>query len=102
MTTRIPTLTVSHLWRQWGEPHRKRDCTVPSIRLSGKWMSQLGIASGQKICVTTNGATITLSPISFDATGMNSKCVVGVPAAVQLESLRTGSRTTRKCDLLYS
>ena len=88
MTTRIRTLTVSRLYREWGEPHLKRECTVPSIRLSGNWLSRLGIAPGQKIRVATNGATITLAPISFDSKlrrygGVNSKCVVGVPAVLQ-------------------
>jgi hypothetical protein len=46
-TTR--TLTVSSLHREWGEPHRKNECVVPSIRLNGKWLSALGIAPGQKI-----------------------------------------------------
>jgi hypothetical protein len=39
---------------------------VPSIRLNGKWLSQLGIAPGQKIRVVTNGAIITLAPVSFE------------------------------------
>jgi len=63
MTTRMRTLTVSRLYREWGEPHRKRECVVPSIRLNGKWLSQLGIAPGQKIRVVTNGAIITLAPV---------------------------------------
>jgi hypothetical protein len=67
MINRMRTLTVSRLYRESGELHRKRECTVPSIRLSGKWLSQLGIAPGQKIRVTTNGATITLAPISFES-----------------------------------
>jgi hypothetical protein len=29
--TRIRTLTVSRLYREWGEPHRKRECVVPGI-----------------------------------------------------------------------
>jgi hypothetical protein len=63
MTKRIRSLTVSRLHREWGEPHRKHECVVPSIRLNGKWLSTLGIAPGQKIRVVTNGAIITLAPV---------------------------------------
>jgi hypothetical protein len=66
MTNRIRTLTVSRLYREWGELHRKRECTVPSIRLSGKWLSRLGIAPGQEICAAINGATITLASVTFE------------------------------------
>jgi hypothetical protein len=61
------TLTVSSLHRQWGERHRKNECVVPSIRLNGKWLTALGFVSGQKIRVITNGAIITLAPVSFDS-----------------------------------
>jgi hypothetical protein len=47
------TLTVSSLHREWGEPHRKNECVVPSIRLNGKWLTALGFVSGQKIRVVT-------------------------------------------------
>jgi hypothetical protein len=60
-------LTVSRLYREWGEPHRKRECVVPSVRLNGKWLESLGIVPGQKIRVVTNGPIITLAPISFDS-----------------------------------
>jgi hypothetical protein len=61
------TLTVSSLHREWGELHRRRECAVPSIRLNGKWLTSLGIVAGQKIRVITNGAIITLAPVSFDS-----------------------------------
>jgi hypothetical protein len=60
------TLTVSALYRQWGEEHRKGECVVPSIRLSGKWLAALGLAPGQKIRVVTNGSIITLGPVAFE------------------------------------
>jgi hypothetical protein len=60
------TLTVSTLFRQWGEGHRKNECVVPSIRLSGKWLAALGLVTGQKIRVITNGSIITLAPVAFD------------------------------------
>jgi Toxin SymE, type I toxin-antitoxin system len=60
------TLTVSTLFRQWGEGHRKNECTVPSIRLNGKWLAALGIAPGQKIRVITKGSIITIAPVAFD------------------------------------
>jgi len=60
-------LTVSSLHREWGQPHRKNECVVPSIRLNGKWLAALGIVSGQKIRVVTNGAIVTLAPMSFDS-----------------------------------
>jgi hypothetical protein len=72
MTNRIRTLTVSRLYREWGEPHRKRECTVPSIRLNGRWLAALGVEPGQKISVITNGATITLAPISFESGELTS------------------------------
>jgi hypothetical protein len=59
------TLTVSSLYRQWGA-HRKSECVVPNIRLSGYWLSALGFASGQKVRVVTNGSIITIAPIAFD------------------------------------
>jgi hypothetical protein len=65
MTTTRPTtrtLTVSSLYRQWGEPHRKRECIVPSIRLNGQWLAALGFVSGKKISVATNGTAITITP----------------------------------------
>ena len=52
MTTTRPTtrtLTVSSLYREWGELHRKKECIVPSIRLNGKWLAALGFVSGEKI-----------------------------------------------------
>jgi hypothetical protein len=67
MSNRMRTLTVSRLYRQWGEPHRKRECVVPSVRLNGKWLESLGIVPGLKIRVTTNGATITLAPVNFES-----------------------------------
>jgi hypothetical protein len=57
------TLTVSTLYRQWGEGHRKNECAVPSIRLNGKWLAALGLVSGQKIRVITNGSIITIAPV---------------------------------------
>ena len=75
------TLTVSSLHREWGEPHRKRECIVPSIRLNGKWLTSLGIKRGQKIRVITNGGTITLVPV------LDSE-----PTALPSESFPQGSR----------
>jgi hypothetical protein len=63
----IRTLTVSSLHRQWGEPHRRNECVVPSIRLNGRWLAALGIVSGQKILVTTNDTIITIKPVTFDS-----------------------------------
>lgn len=63
---KMRTLTVSSLHREWGEAHRKNECVVPSIRLNGKWLAALGIVAGQRIRVITNGAIITLAPVSFD------------------------------------
>jgi hypothetical protein len=60
------TLTVSSLHREWGEAHRREHSVVPSIRLNGNWLSALGIMPGQKIRVVTNGAVITLTPVSFE------------------------------------
>ena len=60
------TLTVSTLYRQWGEMHQKNECTVPSIRLNGKWLAALGLVPGQKIRVVTNGSIITIAPVAFD------------------------------------
>jgi hypothetical protein len=42
MTTtksKIRTLTVSRLYREWDQPHRKNECIVPSIRLNGNGAS---------------------------------------------------------------
>jgi hypothetical protein len=55
------TLTVSSLYRQWGEEHRKNECCVPSIRLNGKWLAALGFVQGQKIRVVANGSIITIA-----------------------------------------
>jgi Toxin SymE, type I toxin-antitoxin system len=60
------TLTVSSVYREWGPVHRKTGCTVPSIRLNGKWLAALGLAPGQKVRVINNGAIITIAPIAFD------------------------------------
>ena len=57
-------LTVSSLYRQWGEGYHKKECLVPSIRLNGKWLVALGLAAGQKVRVTTDGSTITIQPIA--------------------------------------
>lgn len=59
------TLTVSSLHREWGPAHRKNEDVVPSIRLNGKWLAAVGIAPGQKIRVVTNGAIITIAPVSL-------------------------------------
>jgi Fe2+ transport system protein FeoA len=67
MINRMRTLTVSRLYREWGEVHRKNECVVPSIRLNGKWLAALGIVPGQQVRVVTNGATITIEPVSFDS-----------------------------------
>jgi hypothetical protein len=61
------TLTVSSLHREWGEPHRKNECVVPSNRLNGKWLTALGIVAGQKIRVVTNGPIITITPVAYDS-----------------------------------
>ncbi len=61
------TLTVSSLHREWGSARRKNECVVPSIRLNGKWLAALGLVPGQRIRVITNGAIITLAPVSFDS-----------------------------------
>ena len=47
-----------------GRGHRKNECTVPSIRLCGKWLAALGLVSGQKIRVMTNGSIITIAPVA--------------------------------------
>jgi Toxin SymE, type I toxin-antitoxin system len=60
------TLTVSALYRQWGEAHRKNECAVPNIRLNGKWLAALGLVPGQKIRVVTNGSIITIAPVAFN------------------------------------
>jgi hypothetical protein len=65
-SSRQRTLTVSTVFRQWGEGHRKNECVVPSIRLNGKWLAALGLVSGQKIRVITNGSIITIAPVAFD------------------------------------
>jgi hypothetical protein len=57
------TLTVSTLYRQWGEAHRKNESVVPSIRLNGKWLAALGLVPGQKVRVVTNGSIITIAPV---------------------------------------
>ena len=56
------TLTVSSLYREWGSPHRKNGCVVPSIRLNGKWLVALGLVPGQKLRVVSNDTTITITP----------------------------------------
>ena len=57
-------LTVSSLYRQWGEGYDKKECIVPTIRLNGKWLAALGLAAGEKVRVTTDGSTITIQPIA--------------------------------------
>jgi type I toxin-antitoxin system toxin SymE len=61
------TLTLSSLHREWGEPHRKSESVVPSIRLNGKWLAALGIVAGQKIRIVTNGRIITITPVAIDS-----------------------------------
>jgi hypothetical protein len=56
------TLTVSSLFRQWGDVHRKNECCVPSIRLNGKWLAALGFVPGQKVRAISTGSIITLAP----------------------------------------
>jgi Toxin SymE, type I toxin-antitoxin system len=62
----VRILTVSSLYRQWGELHRKNECVVPTIRLTGKWLAAVGVVSGQKIRVRINGDIITIEPLGFD------------------------------------
>ena len=57
----VRTLTVSSLYREWGQQHRKKECIVPSIRLNGKWLATLGFVRGQKLSVETNGTAITIT-----------------------------------------
>jgi hypothetical protein len=80
---KIRTLTVSSLYRKWGEPHRKCECVVPSIRLNGKWLISLGIVPGQKIRVITNGAIISLVPMGSDATGNDFNYAAGHTTVLQ-------------------
>jgi hypothetical protein len=61
------TLTVSSLYREWGQQHRRKKCVVPSIRLNGKWLAALGFLSGEKISVATNGTGITITPLANNA-----------------------------------
>jgi len=65
----IRTLTVSSLRREWGAAYCRNESIVPSIRLNGKWLTALGLVPGQKVCVLTNGVTITISPLGFDGKG---------------------------------
>jgi hypothetical protein len=65
-SNRQRTLTVSTLHRQWSQRHRKGECTVPSIRLNGKWLAALGFLPGQKIRVVTNGSILTIAPVAFE------------------------------------
>jgi hypothetical protein len=70
MTTtksKMRTLTVSKLYREWGAQHRKKQCAVPSIRLNGKWLATLGFVLGQTLSVATNGTTITITPLGLTA-----------------------------------
>jgi len=60
------TLTVSSLLRQWGVGHRKNECSVPSIRLNGKWLAALGFACGQKVRVVTNGQSSQSRPSVYE------------------------------------
>ena len=55
-------LTVSSLYREWGQQHRKNQCVVPSIRLNGKWLAALGLVPGRKLSVVTYDTTITITP----------------------------------------
>lgn len=59
-TSTARTLTVSSLYREWGQQHRKKECIVPSIRLNGKWLATLGFVRGQRISVVAKGTTITI------------------------------------------
>ena len=112
MTKRIRTLTVSRLYREWGEPHHKGECVVPSIRLNGRWLAALGFEPGQKIRVTTNGATLTLAPITFESDSeimeprLCLKAPYGGRGGVSLESIpalaprrmTTGDISVRPCN----
>jgi hypothetical protein len=65
MTTtksRTRIITVSSLFREWGQQHTKNQCVVPSIRLNGKWLTALGLVSGQKLSVVTYDTMITITP----------------------------------------
>jgi hypothetical protein len=89
------TLTVSRLYREWGEFYRKRQCIVPSIRLNGKWLTSLGIVPGQKIRVITNGAIISLVPMGSDATGNDLNYAAehtAAPAAPNLRGREVGQQ----------
>jgi len=61
-TSTARTLTVSSLYREWGQQHRKNQCVVPNIRLNGKWLEALGFVPGQKLRVVSNDTTITITP----------------------------------------
>jgi len=64
------TLTVSSLYRKWGQQHRKNQCVVPSIRLNGKWLATLGLVPGQKLRVLTYDTMITITPRWEQSTGV--------------------------------
>jgi Fe2+ transport system protein FeoA len=90
-------LTVSSLYRESGELHRKNECVVPSIRLNGKWLAALGVVPGQKIRVITNGATITLAPISFESGELISieRAQIRCPAALNPAAGKPSSSSPR-------
>jgi hypothetical protein len=56
---------ISTLYREWGEPHRKRECCAEYLK--GRWLAALGVEPGQKISVITNGPIITLAPVNFES-----------------------------------
>jgi hypothetical protein len=53
-TTR--TLTVSSLYREWGEPHRKNQCTVPERQAEWKMACSAWNRARPENSFVTNGA----------------------------------------------
>ena len=57
MKTRI----VSKQFRQSGPDHRCTWTKVPAIRLTGKWLAQLGFEPGAKFTVRVEGSALVLN-----------------------------------------
>ena len=61
---KIKTLTVSSLHRQGGSDWEPKHERVPTVRLTGKWLTGIGFIKGVKItCRFDNGALI-LQPVT--------------------------------------
>jgi hypothetical protein len=64
-SSRIRTLTVSTVHREWSATCGRQHSYVPALRLYGRWLRSVGFAPGQKVRVILGAGMIVISVLDL-------------------------------------